>query len=474
MSTGRPALERGEYAVIGLGKSGRAAAELLARAGAKVYASDAAKTPAAEKAAAELLALGVDADAGSHDLERIARAARVVASPGVPPGAPPLARARAAGVPVVGEIEIALQFLPKTRVIAITGTNGKTTTTALVGALLRASGRTAIDAGNIGTPLAAVALGASHPEWIALELSSFQLHDTPSIAPEVGVVTNLSPDHLDRYSTVDEYYQDKALIFRNMSATSKWVLNADDPATLTLARRLPPALTPAGVPSERWPLGTTCRFSLAAPSDAWFDRGADRLVVLGEPLLARRELTLFGDHNVANALAASLAVMTADEAHRTPGARAKIADGLRGFTALKHRLEVAGEFGGVLWINDSKATNVSSTLVAVEGMTRPTVLLLGGRHKGEPYTALAPAIKRTCKAVIAYGESAEIVVKDLGGLVPVERLGSDFAEVIDRARAVARPGDAVLLSPACSSYDMFNNYEERGAEFKRLAAQRAK
>ena len=474
MSTGRPALERGEYAVIGLGKSGRAAAELLARAGASVYASDAAKTPAAETAAAELRALGVAVDVGSHDLERISRAARVVASPGVPPGAPPLARARAAGVPVVGEIEIALQFLPKTRVIAITGTNGKTTTTALTGALLRALGTNAIDAGNIGTPLAAVALGATHPEWIALELSSFQLHDTPSIAPEVGVVTNLSPDHLDRYSTVDEYYQDKALIFRNMSAASKWVLNADDPATLTLARRLPAALSPADVPSERWPLGTTCRFSLAAPSDAWFDRSADQLVVLGEPLLARRELTLFGDHNVANALAASLAVMTADAAHRTPEARGKIAAGLRGFTALKHRLEVAGEFDGVLWINDSKATNVSSTLVAVEGMTRPTVLLLGGRHKGEPYTALAPAIERSCKAVIAYGESAEIVVKDLGGLVPVERLGSDFAEVIERARAVAQPGDAVLLSPACSSYDMFNNYEERGAEFKRLAAQRGK
>ena len=473
MSSGRPALERGEYAVIGLGKSGRAAAELLTRAGASVYASDAARTPAAQQAASELRALGVAVDVGSHDLERIVRAARVVASPGVPPSAPPLARARAAGVPVVGEIEVALQFLPKTRVVAVTGTNGKTTTTALVGALLRALGRKAIDAGNIGTPLAAVALGSVHPEWIALELSSFQLHDTPSINPAVGVVTNLSPDHLDRYSTVDEYYQDKALIFRNMGAASKWVLNADDPATLTLARRLPAALSPAGVPSERWPLGTTCRFSLAAPSDAWYDRDGGKLVVFDEPLLPRSELTLFGDHNVANALAASLAVMTADDSHRTPGARARIADGLRAFTALKHRLEVAGEFDGVLWINDSKATNVSSTLVAVEGMTRPTVLLLGGRHKGEPYTALAPAIRKSCKAVIAYGESADIVVADLGKLVPVERLGSDFGAVIDRARAIAKAGDVVLLSPACSSYDMFNNYEERGAEFKRLAGSKA-
>jgi UDP-N-acetylmuramoylalanine--D-glutamate ligase len=473
MTGSRPTLERGEYAVIGLGKSGRAVAELLARAGATVYASDAGRSPAAQQAAAELRAIGIATDVGSHDLERIARAARVVASPGVPPDAPPLASARAAGVPVVGEIEVALQFLPETRVIAITGTNGKTTTTALVGALLRALGTNAIDAGNIGTPLASVALGARHPQWIALELSSFQLHDTPSIAPDVGVVTNLSPDHLDRYATVDEYYQDKALIFRNMSDRSKWVLNADDPATLTLARRLPPGAARAPGSSDRWPLGTTSRFSLVAPSDAWFDRAKEQLVVLGAPLLARGELTLFGDHNVANALAASLAVMIADEAHRTGEARAKIASGLRSFSALKHRLEVAGEFDGVLWINDSKATNVSSTLVAVEGMTRPTVLLLGGRHKGEPYTALAPAIRKNCRVVIAYGESAPIIEQDLGQLVPIERAGSDFTAVIARARALARPGDAVLLSPACSSYDMFNNYEERGAEFKRLAALKA-
>ena len=477
MSASGAAIARGtdgEYAVIGLGKSGRAAAELLAREGVSVYASDAGSSPAAEQAAAELRAMGVSADVGLHDLDRIARAARVVVSPGVPPGAPPLARARSAGVPIVGEIEVALQFLPRTRVIAITGTNGKTTTTALVGALLRALGRQAIDAGNIGTPLAAVALGATHPEWIALELSSFQLHDTPSIEPEVGVVTNLSPDHLDRYATVDEYYQDKALIFRNMSARSKWVLNADDPATLTLARRLPAASAGALINPASWPLGTTSRFSLAAPADAWFDRAARRLMVLEAPLLDRDALTLFGDHNVANALAASLAVMVADESHRTADARTTIAGALSAFTALKHRLEVAGDFGGVLWINDSKATNVSSTLVAVEGMTRPTVLLLGGRHKGEPYTSLAPAIRKNCRAVIAYGESAEAIEGDLGKLVPLERLGGDFAAVIARARAVAQPGDAVLLSPACSSFDMFRNYEERGAEFKRLAPMGAK
>jgi UDP-N-acetylmuramoylalanine--D-glutamate ligase len=165
-------------------------------------------------------------------------------------------------------------------------------------------------------------------------------------------------------------------------------------------------------------------------------------------------------------------VLVADEAHQTPEALARIADGLRSFRALAHRLETVGEFEGVLWINDSKATNVSSTLVAIEGMTRPTVLLLGGRHKGEPYTALANAIRRHVKTVIAYGDAAPIVEQDLAGTVPIERLGSDFQDVIARARAIAAPGDVVLLSPACSSYDMFRNYEERGAAFRRLASGR--
>ena len=464
---------QGEIAVIGLGKSGRAAATLLARAGAHVYASDAATSPVADENARALRALGVAADVGSHDLERIARAALVVASPGVPPTAPPLAAARHAGVAVVGEIEVALKALERTRTIAVTGTNGKTTTTALIGHLLRALGTDAIDAGNIGTPLADVALQETQPDWVALELSSFQLHDTPSVAPDVGVVTNLSPDHLDRYERVEDYYLDKALIFRNMTPASRWVLNGDQKEVLDLPRALPDdAVAPAlRATRSAWPLGEVCRFSLVShDADAWYDRTHDQLVVLGEPLLARSELHLFGDHNVANALAASLAVMIGDERHRTAEARRSIAEGLRSFRALKHRLEVAGEYGGVLWINDSKATNVSSTLVAVEGMTRPTILLLGGRHKGEPYTALAPAIQRTCRLVLAYGESAPIVEQDLGSLVRVERLGSDFAQVVARARALARPGDVVLLSPACSSFDMFRNYEERGATFKRLAS----
>jgi UDP-N-acetylmuramoylalanine--D-glutamate ligase len=453
----------GEIAVIGLGKSGRSVAELLARDGHAVYASDAARSEAALAAAAALGRLGVAVDVGHHDLGRVGAAALVVVSPGVPPDAPPLRSAAAGAAHVVGEVEVALHYLAALKYVAVTGTNGKTTTTALVGHLLRALGLDAVDAGNIGTPLADLALAERPPAWAALELSSFQLHDTPSVRPTVGVVTNLSPDHLDRYASVDEYYGDKARLFAHASAASRWVLNGDDAETMALHRRRP------GAPEAL--AGETYTFSLRDHgAAAYYDRHGDALCVLGEPLLPRRALPLLGDHNVANALAAALAVMAADPAHRTAEARQAIAGGLRSFRALEHRMEPVGTFGGVEWINDSKATNVSSTLVAVQGMTKPYVLLLGGRHKGEPYTALAEPFRKHGKVVLAYGESAPIVERDLGGLVPVERLGSSFDEVIARARALAAPGEAVLLSPACSSFDMFKNYAERGAEFRRLAA----
>jgi UDP-N-acetylmuramoylalanine--D-glutamate ligase len=452
----------GEIAVVGLGASGRAAAELLARDGHRVYASDAGKSGAALANAHALGLLGVAVDVGYHDLARIGAAALAVASPGVPPDAPPIAAARAGGVRVVGEIEIALHYLPGLRYVAVTGTNGKTTTTALIGHILRALGHDAVDAGNIGLPLATVALAERRPAWVALELSSFQLHDTPSVNPTVGVVTNLSPDHLDRYASVDAYYADKRLMFANAHAGSTWVLNGDDAAVCEMARDAP---------------GDKRYFAVrqVVDADAGLVAHADpdqppTLWVDDAPLLDRDELALLGDHNVANALAAALAVVAADPAHGTPEGRARIAEALRSFRALEHRLEVVGEHGGVEWINDSKATNVSSTLVALEGMTRPYVLLLGGRHKGEPYTALAEPFRRHGLRVLAYGESAPIVAADLAGLAPVEVVAGPFAEVVERARALAPPGAAVLLSPACSSYDMFANYAERGREFRRLAA----
>src|SRR2546423_1407744 len=399
----------GEIAVVGLARSGRAVSTLLARTGAEVYASDAGNDKSLDATAAALREEKVDVQLGAHDLERIGRASLVVASPGVPPDAPPLAAARSRGIEVVSEVEIALRMLPNLHYIAITGTNGKTTTTALTAHLLSVLGHRAVAAGNIGLPLAEVALHPTPPDWVALEISSFQLHDTPSIDPRVGVLTNLSANHLDRYANIEAYYGDKALLFRNATAASHWVTNGDDVVVEALAEAA---------------AGIHCRFSVRGRSDAWVDTSRGMLEVLGEPLLARGDLRLIGDHNVANALSSALAVTLASEAHRTPQALGSISRGLRTFEGLEHRIEAIGEFNGVLWINDSKSTNVASTLVALKGITRPTVLLLGGRHKGEPYTALADEIRRTVKVVLAYGESAPIVEGDLGSIAPVERLGA--------------------------------------------------
>lgn len=447
---------RNEIAVIGLARSGRAVATLLARTGNSVYASDAGRGEPLDAAASALRAEGVDVELGSHNLRRIERASLVVVSPGVPPDAPPIAAALRKGIDVVSEVEIALRFLPSLKYIAITGTNGKTTTTALTAHLLQSLRLRAIAAGNIGTPLSEIALEAAPPNWVALEVSSFQLHFTPSMQPAVGVLTNLSPNHLDRYASVQEYYGDKKLLFRNATPSSHWVVNGDDDVARALA---------AGA------AGIHTAFSIARTADGFFDRAAGMLMVLGCPLIHRDELALLGDHNVANALAASLAVMLADPSHRTMDGCGMLGHGLRSFRSLQHRNEVVGETAGVQWINDSKSTNVASTLVALRGMTRPTILLLGGRHKGEPYGGLAPELRRIVKLVIAYGEAAPRIIRDLTGVVPVEQGGPDFADVVQRARRAAGPGTAVLLSPACSSFDMFTDYEHRGREFKRLVTQ---
>jgi UDP-N-acetylmuramoylalanine--D-glutamate ligase len=468
MTAPRSLPTHGEIAVIGLGKSGVAAVTLLRRHGAAVYGSDAATSETARMNAAALEAAGADIELGGHDTERIERAALVVVSPGVPPDAVAVVAAQRGNVEIISEIELALRVMPPVPYIAVTGTNGKTTTTALIAHLLRALGHRAIDAGNIGTPLTEVALKTPRPDWIALEMSSFQLHDTPSIAPAVGVLTNLSPDHLDRYPSVDAYYADKMHLFANANAQSRWVLNGDDGISLDYTRDVAGEQFrfSVGVPAGTTPNDVAAG---AAPA-AYYDRASGHLMVLGHRILRRANLPLLGDHNVANALAATLAVMVASDAHRSEVARHALADALQTFRSLPHRMELVGEWNGVQWINDSKATNISSTTVAIAGMTRPTILLLGGRHKGEPYTVLAGAIRRHVKRVIAFGEAGDIVERDLRGVVPVERMRTDFAAVVARARQLAVPGDAVLLSPACSSYDMFKNYEDRGAQFRALAA----
>jgi len=435
-----------EAAVVGLARSGRAAALLLRRLGNPVYASDVVAGSVLEATAAALRGAGCDVQLGGHDLERIRRAALMVISPGVPPEAPPYRAAAEAGVPIVSELDLGARLLPATRLICVTGSNGKTTTTALIAHLLKAAGLSDSDAaGNIGNPVCEVALRERPPAWLAVECSSFQLHDSPALAPAIGVVTNLSPNHLDRYASIEAYYGDKALLFRNAAAESRWVVNGDDPAVLAMVRGVAGRVEP---------------FSLETPLAAGYhDRLAGWLVLRGTPLLRRGEFPLAGDHNVQNALAAALALPPEAD-------RGAVVEGLRTFRALEHRLEPVREAGGVLWINDSKSTSVAATVVALRSMDRPFVLLLGGRHKGAPYTDLRPLLAGA-RAVVAFGESGPIVEQDLAGAAAMER-GGDFADVIGRARRLAQPGDAVLLSPACSSYDMFDNYEQRGREFKRL------
>ena len=436
----------GEAAVVGLARSGRAAAVLLRRLGRPVYASDVGSSPALEHTAEALRGVGCDVQLGGHDLARIGRAAVMVVSPGVPPESPPYRAAAEAGVSIVAELDLGARLLPATKLLCVTGSNGKTTTTALIAHLLRAAGLSDSDAaGNIGHPVCEVALRPTPPAWLAVECSSFQLHDCPALAPAAGVVTNLSPNHLDRYPSLEAYYGDKALLFRNASADSRWVLNGDDPAVMAMAE---------GVAGHLEPFSLETR--LAA---GFYDRAAGWLVLRGTPLLRRSDFPLAGDHNVQNALAAAVALPPEAD-------RAALVEGLRTFRALVNRLEPVRDVDGVRWINDSKSTSVAATVVALRSMDRPFVLLLGGRHKGAPYTILRPLLAGA-RAVIAYGESGPIVEQDLAGAAPVER-GGDFAAVIARARALAKPGDAVLLSPACSSYDMFENYEQRGREFRRL------
>jgi UDP-N-acetylmuramoylalanine--D-glutamate ligase len=446
--------------VLGLARSGLAAARLALARGARVYASDAGASDSAKEAAEQVRALGGVAETGGHDLAKLAVCSRIVLSPGIPPTAKVLREEAIRDVPVIPEIEFAYGQLD-CPVIAITGTNGKTTVTALIEHLMRAAEMDAVAGGNIGTALSELALRQPQPAWAVVECSSFQLAGIRRFTPRIGILTNLAPDHLDWYADVEAYYADKARLFTNASADSKWILNAEDERARGLV---------GGAP------GTRLYFRVATPPESeeelggWLSSG--ELLLRTEPGHTERvadaaDLQILGPHNVANALAAALAA-------RLAGASLEgISAGLRSFQAPPHRLQPVGEVDGVLWVNDSKATNIASTRVAVRGMTRPTVLLLGGRHKGEPYTELLPDFGARLRTVLAYGEAAPTIVADLEGKAPVERVDGPFEAVVRRAREIARPGDAVLLSPACSSFDMFRNYEERGRRFAELVRESA-
>lgn len=494
--------------ILGLGRSGRAAAKLALSRGSSVYVSDSGDSPELQAAADQIRAAGGTVELGGHTIDALADCDLLVLSPGIPPDAPALRDPRLRAVPLISEIEYAFRNL-RSPVLAVTGTNGKSTTAALTAHLLQESGLDAPVVGNIGVPLSQIALGESAsngagvpsarpsgpraaPAWVVVEVSSFQLATIDTFAPRVGVVTNLAADHLERYPDIDAYYADKARLFHNATASSIWVLNADDTAVLAL---------PGAAPGER--LFFRMSGELADGERGGFLRDDGVLVLrrgategayggetrlpasprweeeAGGPASSRRgkgledvelvavsELELVGSHNHANALAAAIAASAAGATD------AAIAAGLRTFPGLEHRLEKVVERGGVLWINDSKATNVGSTLVALRSMTRPTVLLLGGRHKGEPYSRLLPELRRHARHVIAFGEAASLIASDLADHIPLEQVDASFERVVARAAEVAAFGDAVLLSPACASFDMFRDYEERGRRFKELAGSR--
>jgi UDP-N-acetylmuramoylalanine--D-glutamate ligase len=439
--------------VLGLARSGTAAARLALSRGAEVYVSDLSDSDATRAAAETIRGLGGDVEIGGHDLDKLASCSRIVLSPGIPPTAGVLQAPQLREVPIVPELEIAYGEL-EGPVVAITGTNGKTTVTALLAHVLTEAGFRAAAGGNIGIALSELVMRDPQPEVAVVEASSFQLGRTVTFAPDIGILTNLSPDHLDWYSTVAEYYADKAKLFQNAGPESRWILNGEDDEVLRLI---------GDAEGERF------LFRAATPPEPGEGGGfldgewlTLRLGERDERVVRSAELKIFGPHNVANALAAAIAA-------RLVGAEIEgIAAGLRSFLPMEHRLEPVVEQGGVLWVNDSKATNIASTRVAIRSLDRPIVLLLGGRHKGEDYQHLLPDMAGRVRQVVAYGEAAERVDESLGAHVPVVRVAGEFEEVLRHAASAASEGDAVLLSPACSSYDMFRDYEERGREFRRI------
>jgi len=429
--------------VVGLGVSGVAAATLLAGQGWRVTVNDRA---ASSELAAQLgrLPAGVAAVLGGHDVELLEGVALVVVSPGVPWELPLLAEARQRGLEVIAEVELASRSLPSVPIVGVTGSNGKTTVTTLLGEIVRTAGWRVGVGGNIGTAASELALTGPW-DAVVLELSSFQLEGCTTLRPRVGVLLNLSPDHLDRHPTMASYMTAKTRIFAHQLPDDFAVLNADDP-TLNGLR----------VPSRQ------LRFSLSKRT-AEAHLGGDALVLDGEPLLPRAELQLLGEHNVANALAAALA------ASRLGVARTAIADALRRVPALPHRHQVVAEGSGVRWVDDSKGTNIGATAAGLAGYTPGTVhLIAGGLGKGQDFRELRPAAEGRLARIYLIGEAAEAIGIALAGTAPLERCGT-LDEAVLRAAVHARPGDVVLLSPACASFDQFRNYAHRGEEFARLA-----
>ena len=448
--------ERKPVVVVGLARSGMAAALLLARRGEAVVATDRKGPRELQEEALRLEAEGVKVELGSHGAATLARASRVVVSPGVPFDLPELMAARRAGVPVLAEIELAYEYLKGT-LAAVTGTKGKSTTTAALGAMLKEAGRDARVGGNIGEALSSLVEGSTEETVFAVEVSSFQLESILRFRPRVAVFLNLSADHLDRHPSFQAYAAAKARIFENQEGGDFAVVNADDPQVLALARAGRARVVPFSLQG------------MPAGEGAFFAEGFARLRLDGkdEALFGLTDVRLPGAHLAGDLLAAATAA-------RLLGVPAEaIARAVRAFRGVEHVLEHVACVDGVDYYNDSKATNVDAAGKSLAAFPRPVLLILGGRYKGGDFADLAQALRAHGKRVLAIGEAQERIERSLQGVVPVDR-ASSLRDAVERAGAAAAPGDVVLLAPACSSFDMFRDYADRGRRFKeevrRLAA----
>ena len=437
--------------VVGLGKSGLAAALFLRRRGAQVTVSDIRSAEALAKDIPALLEEGINVEAGGHGLLTFRRQDLIVVSPGVPLDTPELVQAKGFGRPVIGELELAARFL-KGKILAVTGSNGKTTTTSLLGEILEKAEFPTLVGGNIGVPVIALIEESTDQTWSVLEVSSFQLETTEHFHPAIAVILNITPDHLDRHGTFENYALAKERIFAAQDKNDYVVLNADNLRAAAAAER-------SNAPVY-W-------FSIEHPVDqgSWVDggqilfRSAKDAPV--EPVLPLSGIPLKGDHNVENVLAAVCAA-------RLVGASIEaIRTGVENFKAVEHRLEYVATLNGVEIYNDSKATNVDATAKAIAAFPGNIHLILGGKDKNSDYTQLSDLLRARVRAVYTIGSAAAKIESQLRGIVSIHS-----CETLDKAvsaiAAAAHPGDIVLLAPACSSFDQFESYEHRGRVFKEL------
>ena len=440
--------------VVGLGKSGLAAAIFLRHQGALVTVSDVRSAEALARDIPALLDEGIMVEAGGHGLLTFRRQDLIVVSPGVPLDTPELAQVRSFGLPVIGELELAAHFL-KGKILAITGSNGKTTTTSLLGEILIAAGLKTLVGGNIGVPVVDLIVPSTDDTWSVLEVSSFQLESTVDFHPDIAVILNITPDHLDRHGSFENYIRAKERIMAAQSPSDAVVLNADNEPAAQAATRANARIYWFSIEHE-------------VGQGAWVDSGyivyrANREAEI-ERVLPLSKIPLKGEHNVENILAAVCAA-------RQAGVSADvIGRAIESFKAVEHRLEFVATVNGVDYYNDSKATNVDATAKAVAAFSSGIHLILGGKDKNSDYTQLADLLRERVRAVYTIGAAASIIESQLRGTVSLHScLSLDHA--VSAAASAARPGEVVLLAPACSSYDQFENYEQRGRVFKQLVAE---